>query len=173
MSFNLQPLHLIGTLIELVPLKEIHFEKLFEVASDPLIWEQHPNRNRYQRDVFRNYFEGAIQSKGAFMIIDKNTKEIVGSSRFYDFDKKNNSIKIGYTFIGRNFWGKNYNKDLKALMSNYAFEYVDKIVFEIGANNIRSQKAIDKIGAQKIGEHQVQYFGEESKLNFIYQLNKE
>lgn len=172
MGFNLQPTHLIGKLIQLVPLEEVHFENLYLVASDPLIWEQHPNKNRYQKDVFRNYFQGAMQSEGAFMIIDINTNEIVGSSRFYDFDENKNSIKIGYTFIGRNFWGKNYNNELKTLMINHAFEYVDQIVFEIGANNIRSQKAIDKIGAEKIGENEVQYFGEEFKLNFIYQLNK-
>lgn len=111
-------------------------------------------------------------SKGAFIIIDIKTNAIVGSSRFYEFDENNNSIKIGYTFIGRNFWGKNYNIELKQLMINYAFENLTTIIFEIGANNIRSQKAIDKIGAQKIGEHEVQYFGEELKLNFIYQLNK-
>jgi N-acetyltransferase len=172
MGFNLQPLHLKGTLIQLVPLEEVHFEKLFMVASDPLIWEQHPNKKRYQKAVFRTYFDGALLSKGAFIIIDIKTNAIVGSSRFYEYDENNNSIKIGYTFIGRNFWGKNYNIELKQLMINYAFENLTTIIFEIGANNIRSQKAIDKIGAQKIGEHEVQYFGEELKLNFIYQLNK-
>ncbi len=172
MGFNLQPTHLTGKIIQLVPLEEVHFENLYLVASDPLIWEQHPNKNRYQKAVFRNYFQGALLSKGAFIIIDIKTNAIVGSSRFYEFDENNNSIKIGYTFIGRNFWGKNYNIELKQLMINYAFENLTTIIFEIGANNIRSQKAIDKIGAQKIGEHEVQYFGEELKLNFIYQLNK-
>jgi len=172
MNFNLQPENLQNELVTLVPLEEKDFESLFQIASDPLVWEQHPNKLRYQRAVFQNYFEGAIQSKGAFLILETKTNESIGSSRFYDYDKKDNSIIIGYTFIGRNFWGKEYNKSLKKLMLDYAFQYVDKVYFHIGAQNIRSQKAIEKIGAIKIDEQEVTYYGEDSKLNFIYVINK-
>jgi RimJ/RimL family protein N-acetyltransferase len=171
-NFNLQPENLQNELVTLVPLEEKDFESLFQVASDPLVWEQHPNKFRYQRAVFQNYFEGAIQSKGAFLILETKTNESIGSSRFYDYDQKDNSIIIGYTFIGRNFWGKEYNKSLKKLMLDYAFQYVDKVYFHIGAQNIRSQKAIEKIGAIKIDEQEVTYYGEDSKLNFIYVINK-
>jgi RimJ/RimL family protein N-acetyltransferase len=173
MNFNLQPTYLESQLIKLIPLQEDHFEQLYSVASDELLWEQHPNKNRYKRDVFQTFFDGAMQSKGAFLVLETQTGETIGSSRFYDYDQESNSILIGYTFIGRKFWGKGYNKELKKLMMNYAFQYVSKIIFHIGATNFRSQKAIEKIGAIKIDEFEVEYFGEESKLNYIYQISKE
>ena len=172
MTFNLQPTHLQNQRIKLVPLQEADFKELYTVASDKLIWEQHPNKLRYQKEVFRNFFEGAMQSNGAFFIREANSNEPIGSTRFYDFDERENSVLIGYTFIGRKFWGEGYNKALKKLMLNYAFQYVDKVYFHIGACNIRSQKAIEKIGAVKIDEFEVEYYGEDSKLNYIYQINK-
>jgi len=172
MPFDLQPVHLQNELIQLLPLQETDFEELYAVASDPLVWEQHPNKLRYQRGVFQNYFEGAMVSKGAFLIRDKQNGEVVGSSRFYDYDEKNNSVLIGYTFIGRQFWGTGHNKALKKLMLEYAFQFVDKVYFHIGAYNIRSQKAIEKIGAIKVDEYEVEYYGEDSKLNFVYLINK-
>ena len=170
--FNWQPKTLKNELIKLIPLQEIDFEELYAVASDPLVWEQHPNKLRYQREVFQNYFEGAMFSKGAFLIRDAKTNEAVGSSRFYDYDEKENSVLIGYTFIGRKFWGNGYNKALKKIMLDYAFQQVDKVYFHIGAFNIRSQKAIEKIGAIKVDEFEVEYYGEESKLNFVYLITK-
>ncbi|MGL2965547.1 GNAT family N-acetyltransferase [Flavobacterium sp. XGLA_31] len=172
MSFDLQPTALKNDLIALIPLKESDFEELYDVASDPLVWEQHPNKLRYQREVFQNYFEGAILSKGAFLIRDTQTNECIGSSRFYDYDENEKSVLIGYTFIGRKFWGAGYNKALKKLMLDHAFQYVDKVYFHIGAFNIRSQKAIEKIGAVKVDEFEVEYYGEESKLNFVYLIRK-
>jgi len=174
--FNWQPKTLKNELIKLIPLQEIDFEELYTVASDPLVWEQHPNKLRYQREVFQNYFEGAMLSKGAFLIRDIKTNEVVGSSRYYDFNESENStetsVLIGYTFIGRKFWSNGYNKALKKIMLDYAFEHVDKVYFHIGAFNIRSQKAIEKIGAIKVDEFEVEYYGEDSKLNFIYLIEK-
>lgn len=172
MTFDIQPKHLQNKLIKLVPLHENDFEELYEVASDPLVWEQHPNKLRYQREVFQNFFEGAMESKGAFFVRDAETNEPIGSSRFYDYNENDNSILIGYTFIGRKYWGNGYNKALKKLMMDYAFQYVDTIYFHIGANNIRSQKAMEKIGGIKIDEFEVEYYGEDSKLNYIYRINK-
>jgi RimJ/RimL family protein N-acetyltransferase len=172
MSFNLQPNHLQNELIILKPLHEDDFEVLFTVASDPLVWEQHPNKLRYQREVFQNYFEGAVLSKGAFLIRDSKTNKVIGSSRYYDYNEDENSILIGYTFIGRNFWGSGYNSALKKLMLDYAFQFVETVYFHIGAYNYRSQKAIEKIGAVKIDEFEVEYYGEDSKLNFVYVIQK-
>lgn len=169
---NLQPL-LENELIRLQPLQQSDFERLYAVAADPLIWEQHPNKDRYKRDVFQTYFEGAMESKGALLLIDKLTGEVAGSSRFYDYNEADNSLLIGYTFIARKFWGKGYNPAMKALMINHAFHYVGNILFHIGANNIRSQIAIGRTGAQKQREISVAYHGEPEKLNFEYLLTKE
>ncbi len=172
MSFNIQPTHLQNQLVQLIPLQENDFESLFQAASDPLIWEQHPNKNRYKREVFRNFFEGAMISKGAFKICDAITNEVIGSTRFYDYDENDKSVLIGYTFITRKFWGRGYNTAMKKLMLDYAFQYLDKVYFHIGAQNIRSQKAIERIGALKVDEMQVEYYGEDSKLNFIYLISR-
>ncbi len=158
--------------VKLVPLKETDFEILYKVASDPLIWEQHPNKNRWKRDVFGNFFKGAIESKGAFLIYDAKTNEVIGSSRFYDFNEEKSEVSIGYTFYVRSHWGGKYNPSAKQLMIEHAFQFVDNVIFHIGANNIRSQKAIERIGAVKIAEEDVEYFGEDSTLNFIYRIEK-
>ncbi len=172
MIFDIQPKHLKNEVVQLVPLQKSDFDRLYEVASDPLVWEQHPNPNRYKKEVFGAYFEGAILSKGAFIVLDSQTNNVVGCSRFYDYNAETNSIKIGYTFIGIGFWGKNFNKNTKALMINHAFEKLENVFFDIGANNFRSQMAITKIGATKIGEQEIEYYGETSKLNFIYKISR-
>jgi RimJ/RimL family protein N-acetyltransferase len=169
---NLQPL-LVNELIRLQPLKQDDFEQLYAVAADPLIWEQHPNRNRYQRDVFQTYFEGAMQSKGALLLIDQQTSEVAGCSRFYDYNPEEKSLLIGYTFVARKFWGKGHNPAMKTLMIEHAFKYVESILFHIGASNVRSQIAIGRIGAVKRKEISVAYHGEPEKLNFEYVLTKE
>lgn len=172
MPFNTQPT-LQSNNISLLPLLEDDFEALYAVASDPKIWEQHPNKNRWQREVFQNYFQGAIESKGALKIIDKTTGNIAGSTRIYDYNEQNNSVLIGYTFIATEYWGKGINPTVKAMLIEYLFQYVSEVIFHIGANNKRSQIAIGRLGAEKIGEQEVAYFGEDSLMNYIYSIKKE
>ena len=171
-DFDLQPT-LQNEFVKLVPLKESDFEILYKAASDPLIWEQHPNKNRWKREVFENFFKGARESKGAFLIYDSKTNEPIGSSRFYDWETEKNNVSIGYTFYSRSHWGGKYNPSCKQLMMEYAFQYVDNIIFHVGAKNIRSQKAIERLGAVKIAEEEINYFGEDCNLNFIYRISKE
>lgn len=170
--FPLQPI-LENELIRMEPLQEKDFERLYAVASDPLVWEQHPNKNRYKREVFETFFNGAMDSGGAFLVLDKASGDVVGSSRFYDLNQENSEVLIGYTFIGRKFWGGKYNPAMKKLMLDHAFKHLDNVVFHIGAKNIRSQKAIEKLGATKIAEIDVAYIGETETLNFIYRIRKE
>ena len=173
MDFNIQPTTLHNELLQLIPLQQNDFEDLYAVASDPLIWEQHPNPLRYQREVFKVFFDEAIASNGAFLIRDTTTNAVVGSSRYYDYDANHHSIKLGYTFIGRAYWGQNYNRALKKLMLDYVFQYVNAVHLHIGASNIRSQIATGRIGAVKIDEIEVHTPGELPKLNYIYQIKKE
>ena len=168
----LQPTHLKNDLVWLEPLKQAHFEELYLVASDPLIWEQHPNPDRYKLDAFTNYFKGAIESAGAFIIRDALSGQALGSSRYCAYDAANKEIQIGYTFFSRVCWGKSINKAVKKLMLTHAFNYVDKVAFYVGANNIRSQKAMERIGGIKVREEVVAYFGEPDRLNFRYEINK-
>jgi RimJ/RimL family protein N-acetyltransferase len=168
---NLQPT-LENELLRLRPLMESDYEELYQCASDPLIWELHPNKNRYKREVFEVYFQEAIEGKMAFAVIDLKTNKIIGSTRFYDFKPEQKSIAIGYTFLTRNYWGGLYNKSMKGLLTDFAFQYFDEIILHIGANNFRSQKATEKLGAVKIAEELIPFPGDANALNFVYQLKK-
>ncbi len=112
-------------------------------------------------------------SNAAFIVYDKQTGNVVGSSRYYELGDENNSVAVGYTFIGRGFWGTGHNASLKKLMLDYAFKFVDKVFLHIGATNFRSQKAAEKLGAVKITEVELAYYGEPVKWNFVYQIDKE
>ena len=171
MNFDFQP-QIENELVRIQPLQEGDFESLYKIASDPLLWEQHPNKNRYERPVFENFFAGAMESKGAFLVLDKKTNNVIGTSRFYELNTEEKSVAIGYTFIGRDYWGTGYNKALKHLMINHAFQFLEKIIFHIGATNLRSQIAVGKIGAVKIGEVDMSYVGEPSRHNFVYEICK-
>ena len=172
MSFNIQPI-LENDKVILYPLQEKDFEALYAVASDPKIWEQHPNKDRWKKDVFHTFFDGAMQSKGAFKIVDKATGNVIGSTRFYDYNQKENSIFIGYTFYPVSYWGKGINQLVKVTMFDYIFQFVSKVYFYIGANNVRSQIAISRLGAEKIAEREVTYLGESLRLNFVYEISKQ
>jgi RimJ/RimL family protein N-acetyltransferase len=167
---NWQPLNLKNEWVELTPLTETDFEELYAVAKDPLVWEQHPNPDRYKRDVFQTYFQGAIESKGAFLIKD-STGNAIGCTRFYDHVPEKKEVKIGYTFFSRDCWGKPFNQSTKSLMLQYAFQFVHDVIFHVGANNIRSQKAMEKMGALRIGQETVAYYGEESRENIVYKMS--
>jgi len=149
MNFDIQ-LKLENEKVALIPLQESDFEDMFLVASDPKIWQQHPNKDRWKKEIFRTFFDGALMSKGAFKIASKETQEMIGSTRFYDFDEADNSIFIGYTFYSTEYLGKGINVLVKRTMLDYNFRFVSKVYFHIGANNIRSQIAIERIAARKI-----------------------
>ena len=170
-SINWQPDNLETEIVQLIPLSETDFERLFEVASDPLIWAQHPSSDRYKLDPFRSFFDEAIQGKSAFLIIEKDTQKVIGSTRYYDYNPDNSSIAIGYTFLARQYWGGLYNKSTKYLLLNYAFQYVDNVYLHIGGNNIRSQVATTRIGAVKTKEFSIERNGQQA-LKFEYVIEK-
>jgi N-acetyltransferase len=150
MPFDLQPV-LKGELLELRPLRAEDFDALFAVGSDPLVWEQHPQQDRYKEDQFRMFFREALESGGALIAIDARDGRIIGSSRFHGYDRKSGEIEIGWTFLARSHWGGRYNGEMKRLMLHHAFRFVDRVVFLIGPQNLRSQRAVEKIGAVRVG----------------------
>jgi RimJ/RimL family protein N-acetyltransferase len=171
MSFDLQP-QLRGELIELRPLAPEDWDDLFAVASDPLIWEQHPESDRYKEDVFKVFFKDALESGGAFVVIDTETKRIIGSTRFHGYDPEKSEVEIGWTFLARKYWGGRYNREMKQLMLAHAFQFVENVLFYIGENNIRSQKATEKIGAIKNGMVKKVYGNRSPSLNIRYVIKK-
>jgi len=170
-AFDLQP-YLRGELIDLRPLKPKDWDNLFDVASDPLIWEQHPESDRYKEGVFKIFFREALESGGAFVVIDKKTQQIIGSTRFYGYDPEKSEIEIGWTFLARKHWGGRYNREMKQLMLNHAFKFVENVVFFVGQNNFRSQRAMEKIGARRIGLVKRTYGTHPPALSVKYVINK-
>lgn len=171
MPFDLQP-HLKGELIELRPLTSEDWNDLSVVASDPLIWEQHPESDRYKEEVFKIFFEGALECGGAFAAIDAKTQRIIGSTRFHGYDPEKSEIEIGWTFLARKYWGGRYNREMKQLMLDHAFKFVETVVFFVGENNIRSRKATEKIGGIKSGTATKVYGNRPPTLNVRYVVKK-
>ena len=171
MKFDIQPV-LANELLILRPLREEDFDNLFKVASDPLIWEQHPMKDRSQRNGFDIFFREAMESKGAFVIIDQKTGEIIGTTRFHLVNETMNAIEIGWTFLARKYWGGEFNKSMKLLMIDYAFNYVDDIIIYVNENNIRSQKAVEKIGGKRIKALGDLHLSTRPNSTVIFRINK-
>jgi RimJ/RimL family protein N-acetyltransferase len=150
MPFDRQPT-LKGQLLELRPLRADDYRELFAVASDPLIWEQHPVKDRYKEEVFNEFFSDAMNSGGALIIIDSEDGRVIGSSRFHGYEQDKSEIEIGWTFLARSHWGGEYNREMKHLMLRHAFRFVNSVIFLVGPQNFRSQKAMEKIGGVPVG----------------------
>jgi N-acetyltransferase len=147
---NRQPT-LTGNLVELRPLRADDFDELYVVAADPLVWEQHPDPNRWREDAFRAYFDDHLASGGALAIVDRATGRLIGATRYANYDAGRREVEIGWTFLARPYWGGTYNADLKRIMLEHAFQAVDTVVFLVGEHNARSRRAVEKIGAVKAG----------------------
>jgi N-acetyltransferase len=165
MVFDLQPI-LEGELLRLRPLRPEDWDDLYAVASDPLIWEQHPNKERYKEDVFQGFFRDALASGGALIVIDSKDGQVIGSSRFHGYDQDKSEIEIGWTFLSRSHWGGPYNQEMKQLMLGHAFRFVKSVIFLIGPENLRSQRAVEKIGAVRVGSR----LDGSGQKSFVYQI---
>jgi N-acetyltransferase len=165
MFFDLQPT-LKGELLQLRPLRPEDWNDLYAVASDPLIWEQHPINDRYKEEVFRGFFREALESGGALIAIDSKDGRLIGSSRFHGYDKEKSEIEIGWTFLARSHWGGIYNNEMKQLMLRHAFRFVKTVVFRVGPQNLRSQRAVERIGGVRAGSRP----DENGRDNFLYQI---
>jgi RimJ/RimL family protein N-acetyltransferase len=145
---DFQPV-LSGELVELRPIRAEDWNEMFAVASDPCIWEGHPARDRYKEEVFRDFFDSALASGIALTMLDRSTGRIIGSSRYHDWKPERSEVEISYTFLARSHWGGTYNREVKRLMLDRAFRFVDTVIFVVGEANLRSQRAMEKIGAAR------------------------
>lgn len=127
------------------------FDALCEIAADPLLWEQHPSKDRTERSVFERWFDDAMTSGGALVAIDRTDGRIIGTSRFEHYDAARREVEIGWTFLRRSHWGGRYNREMKRLMLEHAFAVVDAVVFRVHSDNVRSQRAVEKLGAIRVG----------------------
>jgi RimJ/RimL family protein N-acetyltransferase len=169
MTFELQPT-LTGELVELRPLREEDWSALFAAASDPLIWELHPEHDRYKEEVFQKFFRGAMESGGAFAVIDRATGDTIGSSRYTQQDTAKWAIEIGWSFLARAYWGGTYNREVKYLLMRHAFQFVGRALYVIGMENFRSQHATEKLGGMRIGEQIDEHTNGRS---YVYEITRE
>lgn len=167
MSFDLQPV-LEGERLRLRPLRPDDWDDLYAVASDPLIWEQHPANDRYQEEVFKTFFREALESGGALIVIDSRNGHVIGSSRFHGYDEDNSEIEIGWTFLARSHWGGIYNAELKRLMLGHAYKFVTNVIFVVGQQNLRSQRAVEKLGAARVGSRS----DGSGRNSFVYRISR-
>jgi RimJ/RimL family protein N-acetyltransferase len=166
MQFELQPV-LKGETLTLRPLRADDFDALYRVACDPLIWEQHPSSDRYQKPVFSAFFRESLASGGALIAIDGKEDSIVGSSRYYGYDAQKREIEIGWSFLARSHWGGPYNREMKELMLRHAFRFVDHVVFLVGPSNVRSQRAMEKVGGVRDGTRR----DANGRESFVYRIS--
>src|SRR5208283_5961732 len=149
MSFDPQPI-LESEILRLRPLRPEDFHDLYAVASDPLIWV-HPIKDRYKEEVFKGFFREVLESGGALIAIDSKDGQVIGSSRFHVYDKEKSGIEIGWTFLARSHWDGSYNMEMKQLMLRHAFQFVNNVIFLVGPQNVRSLRAMEKIGGVRLG----------------------
>lgn len=154
----------------LKPLSPHDFEALYDVACDPQLWVHHPIGNGYTKEGFELFFSEALKT-GSLLIIDKPGNRVIGCTRFYNYKDSESSVVIGHTFILNACWGKGYNSRVKNLMLDHAFQHVTKVLFYVVTDNIRSQKALEKMGAQQTVTIERNYEGRVLQC-FVYEMNR-
>lgn len=145
---------------------------MFLAAANPRVWENHPVKDRYQEPVFRGFFDDALASGSAFTFVDHENDKIIGSSRYYGLDEALSEIEIGWTFLAHEYWGGSYNAEIKKLMLDHAFKFVDTVVFWVGDTNIVSMRAMEKIGGVRREELKVRVLNGISYPHIIYEIRK-
>ena len=168
-ALDLQPT-LTGQRVLIRPVVEADYDAMFAAAADPKIWELHPVTSRYTEPVFRDFFDGAITSRSAFTFLDRQTEAVIGSSRYHGHDSVAREIEIGWTFLTREYWGGSYNTEVKDLMLDHAFSFIDTVVFWVGETNWRSRRAMEKIGGVlREGIHQ-RTLGGQPDPHVVYEI---
>ncbi|MEL0647049.1 GNAT family protein [Pseudoalteromonas agarivorans] len=138
----------------LEPLNHKHLSGLFKAGQHPNVWKWVLSNYTKSPEILNEWFLTQAQfnknEQVVFAIIDKNTQQVVGTSRLFKLDTHNLSAEIGHTFIS-NDWQRTYiNSHAKYLLLNYAFEKLGlvRISFNTHENNKKSRNAITRLGAR-------------------------
>ena len=122
--------------------------------------------------MFRRYFEHALTSRGGLTIFERSSGRVIGASRYSCAFAAAGEVEIGWTFLVRDHWGGATNLELKRLMLAHAFRWFDPVIFAIGENNLRSQRAIEKIGGVRRADVQHREMAGEHVCHLIYEIRK-
>jgi RimJ/RimL family protein N-acetyltransferase len=167
-SFDRQP-HLVGDTVELRPLRQDDYVDLYAVAADPLLWEQHPVPAQHEEEMFRQFFSRQLASGGALAVLDRRDGRIIGTTRFHSYDPERSEVEIGWTFLARSHWGGDTNGEMKRLMLAHAFRTVRRVVLLVHPQNVRSQRAVEKIGGVRVGSR----LDGSGRDSFLYEIRRE
>jgi RimJ/RimL family protein N-acetyltransferase len=113
-----------------------------------------------------------LASGSAFSLIERASERIIGSSRYHDYEAARREIEIGWTFLARPWWGGSTNREVKDLMLNHAFTFVDTVVFWVGETNWRSQRAMEKIGGIRRKEPGMRLLDGRSFSHVVFEIEK-
>lgn len=169
-TIDLQPT-LRGENLLLRPLRAEDYEAVYKAASDPQIWAQHSDTERWTPSRFKIFFEDNLKSAGGLVIIDSASGEVIGSSRYYDWLPDISTLTVGYTFLMRKYWGGAANRELKSLMLAHAFQFARCVRFQVSPENQRSQRALAKIGAYLAYEEEATVFGQPCR-RLVFEITK-
>ncbi len=169
--FDKQP-SLESDLVVLRPLNPADFDALYLVASDPEVWTLHPQPGRWRETVFRQLFQASLESGGAMVVIDKRSGTIIGSSRYNVPDHQKEHAEIGWSFLARSYWGGLWNREVKRLLMAHAFKFVDTVYFRVGETNVRSRRAMEKLGARLISKNEVIMIENRPVAHVFYEISK-
>lgn len=161
--------------LRLRPLTEDDREALFEVASDPAVWEQHPIHDRWRREVFDAFFDEGLAAGGALAVIRKSDERIVGSTRYgeVETDEEGDVVEIGWTFLAPYCWGKGLNPEMKQAMLAHAFKEVAIVEFRVGDTNYRSRNALEAIGADRTERYELGRYQGKRVVHLVYEITRE
>jgi RimJ/RimL family protein N-acetyltransferase len=164
-----------GERLILRPLTAADWPELYAVAADRELWARHPSHDRWQEPVFRAFFDDALAQGGALAIVDKESGDVIGSSRFQFSDRRaeEGALEIGWSFLARAYWGRGYNAEFKRTMLEHAFRSVDRVVFRVGADNVISRKAMANIGGRLTGETFVEERVGVPVEHVVYEITRE
>ena len=148
----IHPIILKSNKITLLPLEKEHLDDLFVASSNKEIWAL-TSVDYSVKDVFYPNFNKALTDRDngiayPFIIVHNESDTIIGTTRLLEIHPNDRKIEIGVTWIGKEFWGTTINLECKLLLLEYCFETLkaNRVQFRAKDNNLRSRRAIEKIG---------------------------
>jgi RimJ/RimL family protein N-acetyltransferase len=154
---EIRPIELLGQRVKIVPMETKHTEELFAAGGSLDIWTYMPmvvqtfgDMERLVNDALKEREQG---TQFPFVIFDKDASKLVGSTRFLDISATNRSLEIGWTWLSPSVWRTKVNTECKYLLFKHCFETLGTIRVQLktDSRNLRSQKAIERIGGVKEG----------------------
>lgn len=162
-----------GSRITLRPMAGADRDALYQIAHDPLLWEQHPVSERWKPDVFSTFFDEGLASGGALVAVERGSDRVIGSSQYRPIALDPQAIEIGWSYLARGLWGSGINAEIKRLMLAHALASVPRVLFRVGEANWRSRKAMEKIGGKLTDMVEETEHGGQILRHVVFEITRE